>query len=158
MQYTLTLTPTTLEVDFKVDNSGEDAFSFTCLLHTYFSVDINSTGIQGLQGINYKDSLSNSMVQESNNVLKIQQEVDRIYENVPAELLITDDTRSVVVSKCGFEDVVVWNPWIDKSKAMADFEDLEYKNMVCVEVGNVAKAMTLESGQTWSGSQLLTLA
>ena len=29
---------------------------------------------------------------------------------------------------------MVWNPWIDKSKAMADFGDDEYKEMICAEV------------------------
>ncbi len=35
--------------------------------------------------------------------------------------------RSVEVHKQNFPDAVVWNPWIDKSKAMGDFGDEEYK-------------------------------
>lgn len=35
--------------------------------------------------------------------------------------------RSVQVHKQNFPDAVVWNPWIDKSKAMGDFGDDEYK-------------------------------
>jgi glucose-6-phosphate 1-epimerase len=31
------------------------------------------------------------------------------------------------VHKVNFPDAVVWNPWIDKSKSMADFGDEEYK-------------------------------
>lgn len=62
-----------------------------------------------------------------------------------------------MVRKDGFEDVVVWNPWVEKSKAMMDFEDLEYKSMVCVEVGSVTNAITLKPGETWSGSQILSL-
>ena len=30
---------------------------------------------------------------------------------------------------------VVWNPWIEKASAMADFDDEGYKEMVCVEPG-----------------------
>lgn len=34
---------------------------------------------------------------------------------------------SVQVHKHNFPDAVVWNPWVDKSKAMGDFGDDEYK-------------------------------
>jgi hypothetical protein len=34
---------------------------------------------------------------------------------------------SVQVHKQNFPDAVVWNPWVDKSKAMGDFGDEEYK-------------------------------
>jgi D-hexose-6-phosphate mutarotase len=34
---------------------------------------------------------------------------------------------------------VVWNPWIAKSQQMPDFGNEEYKQMLCVESGNVAK-------------------
>lgn len=42
--------------------------------------------------------------------------------------IMDEGTGDVIeVSKVGFPDAVVWNPWIDKSKAMADFGDAEYK-------------------------------
>lgn len=31
------------------------------------------------------------------------------------------------LQKTNFPDAVVWNPWVDKSKGMADFGDEEYK-------------------------------
>lgn len=34
---------------------------------------------------------------------------------------------TIQVHKHNFPDAVVWNPWIDKSKAMGDFGDEEYK-------------------------------
>ena len=33
---------------------------------------------------------------------------------------------------------MVWNPWIDKARWMADFGDEEYHGMVCVETTNAA--------------------
>lgn len=50
------------------------------------------------------------------------------------------------MKRTGFRDVVVWNPWIAKSKTMEDFAPEEYKEMVCVEAGSVAEPVTLEVG------------
>jgi glucose-6-phosphate 1-epimerase len=46
------------------------------------------------------------------------------------------------MEKSGSASTVVWNPWVDKSKAMADFGDTEYKEMICVESGNVGPSKT----------------
>jgi glucose-6-phosphate 1-epimerase len=34
---------------------------------------------------------------------------------------------------------VVWNPWIAKAKAMADFGDDEWPRMLCIETANAAQ-------------------
>jgi D-hexose-6-phosphate mutarotase len=42
----------------------------------------------------------------------------------------------------------VWNPWIDKARAMADFGDDEWNEMVCVETANaMADAVTIAPGE-----------
>jgi D-hexose-6-phosphate mutarotase len=48
---------------------------------------------------------------------------------VCASLQIVDKKGSKVISiqKTNFPDAVVWNPWVDKAKGMADFGDEEYK-------------------------------
>ena len=45
--------------------------------------------------------------------------------------------RTLVITKEGSDSTVVWNPWADKSVAMADFADDEWQQMLCVEAGNV---------------------
>jgi glucose-6-phosphate 1-epimerase len=45
--------------------------------------------------------------------------------------------------------------WIDKAQAMKDFGDEEYKEMVCVEYGNVAKLDKLMAGKEIEFSQTL---
>ena len=57
----------------------------------------------------------------------------------------------------GNNDVVVWNPWIDKSKRMADLSDEEYHNFCCVEPGYVIDWETLNSGETYTISQTLSV-
>lgn len=54
----------------------------------------------------------------------------------------------------GLDDVVVWNPWTEKAKSMADFGPADgWKNMVCVEAGSVSQWSKLEGGDTWEGGQ-----
>lgn len=43
----------------------------------------------------------------------------------------------IVVAKTGSASTVVWNPWIDKARALADFGDEEWTGRVCVETANV---------------------
>lgn len=78
-------------------------------------------------------------------------------------------------------DVVVWNPWVDKAKRMADFGDEEYPGMVsvgsatqaastvcvvprspccvheqlCIEPGRVSTWETLPAGKQWALKQTL---
>ena len=53
--------------------------------------------------------------------------------------------------------IVVWNPWIEKAKGMADFDDEEYHNMICVEAGSVVDWVALAGGDTWTAGQTLTV-
>ncbi len=61
-------------------------------------------------------------------------------------------TPTYEVTRETLQNVVVWNPWIEKSKGMADFEPKKgYKNMLCVEAGQVAEWTKLEGGDAWEG-------
>ena len=55
----------------------------------------------------------------------------------------------MTVSKENSDATVVWNPWIAKAKAMADFGDEEWPQMVCIETCNVnIHEVKLDSGAT----------
>jgi glucose-6-phosphate 1-epimerase len=45
--------------------------------------------------------------------------------------------RKLIVEKTGSNTTVVWNPWIDKAKALTDFGDDEWTAMLCIETCNV---------------------
>ena len=71
--------------------------------------------------------------------MRFDAETDRIYLDTPATTTVTDAAtgRVITVAKQGSASTVVWNPWIDKAAAMADFGDDEYTGMVCVETCNI---------------------
>lgn len=48
-------------------------------------------------------------------------------------------------------NAVVWNPWDKKAKALVDFGDDEYKQMLCVDGAAIEKPITLRPGEEWTG-------
>jgi len=53
---------------------------------------------------------------------------------------LNDDSlrRRIRVAKENSLTTVVWNPWVQKAKALTDFGDDEWKRMLCIECSNVA--------------------
>jgi len=124
----------------RVKNAGAKPFTFTCALHTYFAVgDISEAAVQGLQGCEYEDGLQplgSPPVKEEGDEIVFGSEVDRVYGPTPPLLKIADRKigRIISIDKTGFPDAVVWNPWVEKTKSLADMPDDDYHKFVCVEV------------------------
>lgn len=141
-----------LIMEFAVINTGASDFSFENCLHTYFQIgDIRRIGITGLKGVRRLDKVLGTEAIETAETLRIESEVDRIYQNTTATVRIHDPVlhRAIRIRKSGSESTVVWNPWVEKSKRMTDFGDDEYPGMVCVESGNVGEnAITLAPGES----------
>lgn len=147
--------------DLTVTNTGSEAFGFTTALHTYYKISsVATTRVEGLKGTAYLDSLDGRKEkQEEPDSLVFDKEVDRIYLQAPDELKIVDEGagRTITVQKVNFPDAVVWNPWVDKAKGMADFGDEEYKEMLCIEPAVASSGpITLAPGESWTGRQLIT--
>lgn len=53
---------------------------------------------------------------------------------------------------------VVWNPWSDQARELADFGDDEYPNMICVEAGHVSSPVILLPGTAFEASQILQVS
>jgi D-hexose-6-phosphate mutarotase len=132
-----------LTMELIVTNPAKENFTFEDCLHTYFEVgDISQISIAGLKGISYLDKTDSfARKLESGDAFKISSETDRVFPNASGTVEIRDEKlrRKILIEKSGSNSTVVWNPWIAKAKAMPDFGDEEYKQMVCVESGNVAE-------------------
>ena len=144
-----------LTMELRVTNTSGQEILFESCLHTYFAVgDISQASITGLHGVQYVDKVENAAHKlEASDAIRISSEVDRVYLNTtgPVEIHDAKLRRKISVTKTGSASTVVWNPWIDKAKAMADFGAEEYHNMVCIESGNVAdNKITLAPGKTAS--------
>jgi len=139
-----------LELQFIVENRDTKSFSITEALHTYFSVsNIADISVEGLEGKRYTDSLKDTInVQEG--AIIVAEEIDRIYHDSPQTSVIVDRgyRRQIAISKENSNSTVVWNPWIDKSSSMKDFDEGGYEKMLCVESANVAQnAVRINPGE-----------
>ena len=140
-----------LIMELRVTNTGTLESTHETCLHTYFQIsDIHTISITGLQNVTYHDKVADVNTLETAPNVRFDREVDRVYFDTKATTEILDPglKRTIRVEKSGSDSTIVWNPWIDKSKRMADFGDEEYLQMVCVESGNVsANKITLQPGE-----------
>jgi glucose-6-phosphate 1-epimerase len=97
-----------------------------------------------MQGLRYKDKLkAGQSLEETGAELVVSGEVHRKHQQSPM----------ITLQASGMRDVVVWNPWVEKAKAMADFGDLEYREMICLEAGSVDGEVRLQAEQSWTAEQ-----
>jgi glucose-6-phosphate 1-epimerase len=138
----------TLELELIITNAAHDQqFSFESCLHTYYAVgDISGVSITGLKGATYLDKAENfAQKTDTADSIRVTSELDRTYLGTSAPIEIHDPKlrRKIRIDKENSLSTVVWNPWIAKSQQMPDFGNEEYKQMVCVESGNVGKNRTV---------------
>lgn len=127
----------------EVTLSCQGDFEATSALHTYLGINnIHDVIVKGL-GDSYQERLPVENKPAVQGQLTVNQEVDRIYTNADSVITIADGKRTIKLTNVNASDVVTWNPWIDKAKAMADFADEEYQSMVCVESCRINKPLKL---------------
>lgn len=133
-------------------------------LHSYFNIsDISSVEIVGLDGIAYEDHVRGAARPTGNRqsgTIRVEAETDRLYLPTQDTVEIVDHglNRTIRVEKSGSLATVVWNPWIEKSRAMADFGDEEYHTMLCIEAANAGSDIrTILPGQSHTLVQKISL-
>lgn len=150
-----------LRVDVITRNTGADAFELTQALHTYFAVgNIADIEVTGLHGATYQDKLRNYDRLQQDGAITFAGEVDRIYENTTADVMIVDpdNARRIRIAKEGSASTVVWNPWVEKSKTVSDMPPEAFRTMVCVETTNAGgDVVRLEPSQQHRLSAILSV-
>ena len=146
----------TLKLNLTTFNTGLAPMRITQAMHTYFAVgDINQTEVLGFDGISYIDTVPGAAEVNctQSGSIAFNCEVDRIYEDFSGTAIIDDkaNSRKIVVKKSNSNTSVVWNPWINKAAAMADYNNDGYLSMVCVETCNITKdAQFIAPGESWT--------
>ena len=139
-----------LHLALDVHNDDDVPFTYEAALHTYLHVgDATAVQVEGLTGDTFHDKVTDEETVQSGPIV-IDREIDRVYRST-RDVHVVDPAldRTLTVRKGGSASTVVWNPWIDKARAMTDFGDDEWRSMVCIETANVGvDAVELAPGRS----------
>ena len=146
-----------LATSLTITNTDPKMIAPQCLLHTYLNVaDSKQVMIFGLEESEYADKLTGKNEQEDMPAIQFRGETDRVYRGASRQMCplavrpegVRVDAHGALLKKDGTvsaeiaADVVVWNPHVNKAKAMGDFDDDGWTAMACVEPGIVASDRT----------------
>jgi glucose-6-phosphate 1-epimerase len=129
-----------LRVELAAANTGETPLTFEEALHTYHAIgDATAVRIAGLDGVSYLDKVDGGRERVQEGAVTIAAETDRVYFNTAGAIDIDDLAlrRRLHISKAYSRSTIVWNPWVEKARALADLQDDDWRRMVCVETANV---------------------
>lgn len=138
-----------LSVALRVKNAGAAAFSFSTALHAYFAVEnVGAVEIRGLRGKTYKDNADGLAEKvEEEEMVRFAGEVDRCYIGAPDDVSV--GVSGVGLRKRGLPELVVWNPFAEKTRALPDMPDDAWRSFVCVEPAAVYPLLELSPGQVY---------
>jgi glucose-6-phosphate 1-epimerase len=140
-----------LKLELTIINTGKAPFSFEEALHTYYRVGrIQDTRVVTLDGVTYQDNTDSNRekIQQGYNTFTAR--TDNAYLNTRADLELIDPSlnRRILIGKENSLNTVVWNPWEELARGMADLGDDEWQHFVCVEAANIrAATVTLQPGE-----------
>src|SRR5690606_32983990 len=130
----------TLQTQLQTSNHSKADFVYSQALHTYFAIsDIHTTVVHGLENSRYIETLENWSEKKQDGAIAFTGETDRIYLDTPSRVDIVDRNwqRNITLHAEGSCSAVVWNPWIEKSKRLSQFDVDAWQQMLCIESANV---------------------
>jgi glucose-6-phosphate 1-epimerase len=140
-----------LHLELVMANTSMAPLTFEEALHTYYAIgDATTVRVAGLDGAHYLDKVDGGRERLQEKDITIAAEIDRVYVDTTSAIDIDDPTlgRRIRVDKADSRSTIVWNPWIEKARAMADLHDDDWTRLVCVETANVQpQAVVLGPGE-----------
>lgn len=160
LELTVMLDGNRLDLELTADNTGDAPFEFAAALHSYLRVgEVENCRIEGLRGKRYIDATKNDQViHERFDAVVIEDEVDRMYCAAPDSIVLVEPGRALGLQSDGFPDLVVWNPWEHKCRALTDMPDRDFRHMICLEPALAEKPMLLAPHAQWHGRHTLVAA
>ena len=146
------------------------ACTLTEAFHNYFRVgDLAYCHVSGLDHLLFTDFAQKSPVignlpSQDPGILRFHGPIDRVYEtnnNPSRNITICDEVfkRQIRISTQGSASIIVWNPWAEGARQLADMPDGDWSQFICVEPANAFKqSVRLEPGHTHSITQTISVS
>ena len=136
-----------------IRNASNRVNAFAFAAHTYFRVDdIERVTLTGLETSPFLDQLTARHHAPEGRSITFASETDRVYfrpDETDGLGLRVSDQRTIRIETEAAPSAVVWNPWIEKGRSLADLPDAGYRDFVCVESGCIGEqAIRLAPGET----------
>ncbi|MGJ7547352.1 D-hexose-6-phosphate mutarotase [Pseudomonas alloputida] len=129
-----------LTISLTSRNTGNSPVTISQALHSYFAVsDVRQARVEGVEGLQYIETLADWEQRQQQGALTFAGETDRIYLDTPQTLSIVDPhwKRRITLTCSGSRSAVIWNPWTERAKELADMADDGWQRMLCIETANV---------------------
>jgi len=151
-----------LSLELVVTNTGRTSLQFEEALHAYHRVgNVEKARVRGLDTLQYLDKTDSNRKKMQQGALVIVSETDRVYLNTGEYVELEDPVlrRRTHVTKENSRTTVVWNPWVQKARALSDLGDDEWTQMICIETSNVADfALDLAPGEQHTMGAMVRIA
>jgi glucose-6-phosphate 1-epimerase len=147
LEYRITVSAR-LKLELTMKNTGRSELQFEEALHSYFRVgDVEQARVKGLDGIAYLDNRDGNRRKVQAGDLEVSAQTDDAFVDASAPVEIEDRglRRRLKTTKWNSHSTIVWNPWRDGASTLEDFGPEEWRQMLCVEGGNIlTSAVQLE--------------
>ncbi|CAE7195793.1 unnamed protein product [Symbiodinium pilosum] len=155
LQYVVSLSAVSLNMTLRIKNTGDAAFPFQALLHTYFRVpNIQEVSVRGLRGRTYLDKVKGGEKAIEAADVELPSFTDRVYTG-GKDVGSGDGAKDVTIGQRGGGamyavcnqgtiagapmpiEIVVWNPYEQASPG--DLPPPAFKEFICVEPGLIGR-------------------
>lgn len=140
-----------LRLELTMTNTGGTSLKFEEALHTYYRVgDVERIAVAGLDGVRFLDNMDGNREKRQSGGVYMTAATDNAYLETQGTLELDDPVlgRRIRIEKKDSDTTVVWNPWQEGAKKLADLADEEWREMACVEGSNIlGSAVTLGPGE-----------
>jgi glucose-6-phosphate 1-epimerase len=129
-----------LKLELIMSNLDTKPLRFEEALHTYHLVgDARKVSVSGIDGVDYLDNTDNNKEKRQQGDLHFTKATDSVFLNTTHTLDLVDPTlkRRIQIEKQHSNTTVIWNPWQEGAKTLADLGDDEWQQMTCVEASNI---------------------
>ncbi len=128
-----------LWMEMRTTNKSNSTLTVSNALHSYYRISSRDRiSIPDVTGLTYLDKPQHYKQLQQTSAIEINGEVDRVYLEPPSKIELLDSGRqlSTSISSWGNHNLVIWNPGEKNAKAMSDFDDQGFEQMLCIEPAN----------------------